>query len=370
MKKTMFVVFGLIGVLFAGTGVFAQETTVTMFEGTQDSFFLDFLAVKSEIDELKILVADLKSNVENKKKELSYLKTTTEKTRNELIAVNKELESTLRYQLEATRELEMIQLAKLEAQKELEYILTAKTTAKAEFDQLKLSSLNASKEAEKSVAARDEALLLRDEALAERDEAYVSRDEALAARAVALAELEKIRHSTADANKEFNRIVSAKNSAAQEVSQFKTQLSLLKEQAKETPKRAPQKLQPSVSAEPVKKPGGTLSEMGKNLMNTIYFGPDQTNIIDMQTLSMVGNKMQANPGMEITVRGYSAAAGTVVGQMKVSEERARNCAEFLMANYGIERERIKIEWVGATERPQTAGDEAALSACRAVEVIV
>jgi outer membrane protein OmpA-like peptidoglycan-associated protein len=370
MKKKIFVVLGLVGVLFARTGVFAEETTVTMFEGTQDSFFLDFLAVKSEIEELKVLVADLKSNVENKKRELSYLKSTTEKTRNELIAVNKEIESTLRYQLEATRELEMIQLAKLEAQKELEMILTAKANAKAEFDQMKLASVNVSKDVEKSVAARNEALAARDEAVIARDEAFTARDEALASRAVALAELEKIKHATADASKELNRIVSAKNSAAQEVSQFKTQLSLLKEQARESPKKAPQKLQPSVIAEPAKKPGGALTNVGKNLLNTIYFGPDQTNIIDMQTLSMVGNKMQANPEMEITVRGYSAAAGTVNGQMRVSEERARNCAEFLMINYGIDSERIKIEWVGASERPRTAGDESAMSACRAVEVIV
>jgi outer membrane protein OmpA-like peptidoglycan-associated protein len=268
----------------------------------------------------------------------------------------------------------MIQLAKLEAQKELETILTAKANAKAEIDQMKLASMNASKDVEKAIVAKNEALMARDEALTLRNEAFTARDEALASRAVALAELEKIKHSTADANKELNRIVSAKNSAAQEVSQFKTQLSLLKEQTKEqtkeSPKKASQKLQPSVAAEPVKKTGGALTNVGKNLLNTIYFGPDQTAIIDMQILSMVGNKMQANPEMEITVRGYSAAAGTVNGQMRVSEERARNCAEYLMINYGIDSERIKVEWVGASERPQNVGDEAAMSACRAVEVIV
>jgi outer membrane protein OmpA-like peptidoglycan-associated protein len=109
---------------------------------------------------------------------------------------------------------------------------------------------------------------------------------------------------------------------------------------------------------------------GGILLNTIYFNPDSTELVaaTVPELDVIGTKMIEEPDLKIAVRGFSAPAGSFLGQLRVSQARAKEAAEYLMTNFNISSDRIVIEWVGATEMPRALLSYTNLTQYRAVEL--
>ncbi|MDR0551926.1 MAG: OmpA family protein [Spirochaetaceae bacterium] len=106
-----------------------------------------------------------------------------------------------------------------------------------------------------------------------------------------------------------------------------------------------------------------------NLLDTVYFAPDSVNLTEAAAPSLndIGERLRNNPLLKITLRGYSAPAGTLSGQMWVSEMRAKTAASYLKKNFDIDEERINIQWVGAKETPINA-NSSKFTELRVVEV--
>ncbi|GHV87667.1 hypothetical protein AGMMS50267_00270 [Spirochaetia bacterium] len=109
----------------------------------------------------------------------------------------------------------------------------------------------------------------------------------------------------------------------------------------------------------------------KELPKTIFFDPDSTRLVDcyIPTIIEVANELVANPTLTVTIRGYSAPAKTVRGQIAVSKERAMSAANYILSEYGIDSERLIVEWVGASEKPAIVLEKKS-DCLRAVEFIV
>ncbi|GHV87665.1 hypothetical protein AGMMS50267_00250 [Spirochaetia bacterium] len=110
-----------------------------------------------------------------------------------------------------------------------------------------------------------------------------------------------------------------------------------------------------------------------NKLDTIYYGPNETKeplLYSVPTLDAVGKKLTENSELMVTVRGYAAAAGTPAGQREISEKRAKYCADYLIDRYRIRKDRIVVEWFGASKKPETANGHEGKTLERAVELIV
>jgi outer membrane protein OmpA-like peptidoglycan-associated protein len=107
-----------------------------------------------------------------------------------------------------------------------------------------------------------------------------------------------------------------------------------------------------------------------SVLETVYFGPDSVALPEcvIPSIESIAETLIENPNLFITIRGYSAPAGTEAGQLEVSKGRAFNCAEYLLSKFNIPSEQVKIEWVGAKLRPKTASDNK--TSLRVVEFIL
>ena len=106
------------------------------------------------------------------------------------------------------------------------------------------------------------------------------------------------------------------------------------------------------------------------LLNAVYFLADSAQIIERYRpiLDEAGRRLQANPQFQITLRGYTAPFGTPEGRAVLSESRARFCRDYFMQNFGIEEERISIEFYGADRAPEFS--DASWESFRCVELII
>ena len=107
-------------------------------------------------------------------------------------------------------------------------------------------------------------------------------------------------------------------------------------------------------------------------LDTVYFPPNTarpTVVFSLPVLDEVGEKMRGDPNLVVSIRGYAAPAGTADGQRIVSETRARYCADYLNKKYGVDYERMTIEWFGATKRPEKMGAYNESGLYRAVELV-
>ena len=94
----------------------------------------------------------------------------------------------------------------------------------------------------------------------------------------------------------------------------------------------------------------------ERVFTAVYFPPDET-VPFQQYLSVLddaGVLLLSNPALHITLRGYSAPFSTAGGQENVSRQRAEYCADYLTENFGIEKERIAVEYYGANAKPEFA----------------
>ena len=105
-------------------------------------------------------------------------------------------------------------------------------------------------------------------------------------------------------------------------------------------------------------------------LNAVYFAADSAAPMEqfLPVLNQAGAQLRANPELRIILRGYTAPFGTAEGRAALSQERAVFCADYLMAQYGISRERMRIEFFGADRVPELAG--ASWESYRCVELII
>jgi len=106
------------------------------------------------------------------------------------------------------------------------------------------------------------------------------------------------------------------------------------------------------------------------LLNAVYFEADTAVMIERYRpiLNEAGERLRANPSLRILLRGYAAPFGTAEGLVELSSARARYCAEYLAAHYGISESRIRIEFFGAERAP--AFRDATWESYRCVELIL
>jgi outer membrane protein OmpA-like peptidoglycan-associated protein len=275
----------------------------------QDEFFNELLALKVEINELRVLVLDLKSEVIIKRTELNALQNSINESSKMLVDLKER-------NVAMQKELNQTALALENTLKERAVIEQELTQAKAE-----LAPLNEQRDA-------------------------------------ALADISKAEADLAVLNEQ-------KEKSQNEVSQATTVAEVRKDDRPATAAEQPTRVSfITPPANVVKR-----SESGV-LLNTIYFNPDSTKLLTavVPELDAIGYKMADNPGMKIAVRGYSAPAGSFLGQMKVSQARAKEAAEYLMTNFNISLDRIIIEWVGATEIPRSVMGYTNFTQYRAVEL--
>ena len=81
----------------------------------------------------------------------------------------------------------------------------------------------------------------------------------------------------------------------------------------------------------------------------VYFRADSTALVEAYrpVLDEAGRRLRADPALRITLKGYTAPAGTEGGMRTLSAARSWHCVEYLMKNYGIAEDRMNIEFYGA-----------------------
>ena len=124
------------------------------------------------------------------------------------------------------------------------------------------------------------------------------------------------------------------------------------------PKAAPKKTGPAVTetAEteiPQTPPPLEVKEPERILIarRAVYFRADSTTLIEeyRYVLDETGQKLRDSPELRITLKGYTAPIGTEQGKTALSAARSWYCVEYLMKNYGIAEDRMKIEFYGADD---------------------
>ena len=115
----------------------------------------------------------------------------------------------------------------------------------------------------------------------------------------------------------------------------------------------------------------TVPEIIERTLSTVYFPPDETVPFPqyLSVLDAAGERLQTHPVLHITLRGYSAPLRTAGGQINVSRERAAYCRNYLIQKFGIDEERITIEYFGADRKPEMAVNTA-WESFRCVELII
>jgi outer membrane protein OmpA-like peptidoglycan-associated protein len=90
------------------------------------------------------------------------------------------------------------------------------------------------------------------------------------------------------------------------------------------------------------------------LFAEIHFEPDTAVLIESgrPQLEAAGRYLQANPGIWILVRTYTAPFGTSEGRFIVALDRARFCRDYLLRNFGISPERIIVETLASERLPE------------------
>ncbi|MDR3302304.1 MAG: OmpA family protein [Spirochaetaceae bacterium] len=292
-----------------------------------DAFYNEFLVLKNEIGELKVLVVALKDEVVNKRTELNSLQTAIGDSMKALNGL-KEQNALLRAEAnENSHALASLQQEKTSIQDSLARLRAELTPLQEQRDTVRADIARAQSEL---------AALTR------------QRDQASGEVAALRKQQEDLQNITA---RQTAEIAAANIGPPDKVLQ---------------PAR-------SVQSEPVRsvrpEPVRNYDDDGA-VLDTIYFNPDSTDLAPgvIPMLDTIGDQMLQNPGMKITVRGYSAPAGTADGQLSVSRVRAQKTAAYLMANFDISLERIVIEWVGAADKPRNLESTSDFRRLRAVEV--
>ncbi|MDR1507749.1 MAG: hypothetical protein LBI67_11665 [Treponema sp.] len=97
--------------------------------------------------------------------------------------------------------------------------------------------------------------------------------------------------------------------------------------------------------------------------------PVRSHVIE---LDAAGELLAADAALGVTLVGYTAPYGTGEGRLALSQARARFCADYLVREYGIEAERVHIEWYGAERLPPVPNSGAGVEDWRrrCVEIVI
>jgi outer membrane protein OmpA-like peptidoglycan-associated protein len=286
-----------------------------------EAFYADFLALKAEIGELKVLVVALKDEVVNKRTELKSLQSAIGDSTKALTELKKQ---------------------------------NAVLREEANENSLSLASLQQEK-----TSIQDSLAKLRAELAPLQDQR------------------ETVQADIARAQSELAALTRQKEQTSSEVAALRKQKEDLQDMTSRQTAEIAAAHSASSPTDGVRGPvRSALPEPARNIddegavLDTIYFKPDSTELAPgvMPTLDTIGDQMRQNPSMKITVRGYSAPAGTIIGQLAVSRVRAQKTAAYLTANFNISSERIVIEWVGAADKPKNLESTLDFRRLRAVEV--
>lgn len=88
--------------------------------------------------------------------------------------------------------------------------------------------------------------------------------------------------------------------------------------------------------------------------NVVLFRINQTKIDPMQEVNIynVAQYLKDNKDMKVRIVGYTdRATGTAAINEKLSRQRAQNVEALMIGKYGIERERVIVDWKGQSEPP-------------------
>lgn len=88
--------------------------------------------------------------------------------------------------------------------------------------------------------------------------------------------------------------------------------------------------------------------------------------INMRTLDLIGTRMSQNPEIELNITGTNDGAGEAK-EDGLSLKRANFAKNYLIVNYSIKSERIKISSVGLPEKPSAKNDSDGIEENRRIE---
>jgi outer membrane protein OmpA-like peptidoglycan-associated protein len=122
---------------------------------------------------------------------------------------------------------------------------------------------------------------------------------------------------------------------------------------------------PEPSPDPAPEP-----EPPVRILRVLYFPADAAFPIPslLAELDAAGELLRRSPALGVTLRGYTAPYSTPGAQRGLSELRARFCETYLRREYGIEGERIRVEWYGAERLPELSDGTDRQRRC--VEIII
>jgi outer membrane protein OmpA-like peptidoglycan-associated protein len=398
-------------VVVMAQGVFAQDTAAGEDEFTrflvENGFYHDFMALKSEVSELKVLVSDLRTDIAGKQTELVYLKQELDALTAQKAQTQQEVEQAAGVLAGLQRQKQDVACEIEQGNKDLLALTEQKAQTQQEVEQAvgALAELNKQKQdiareieqGNKDLAALTEQQNARRAELDQTTRQKAQTQQEVEQATGALAELNKQKQDVArgieQGNKDLAALTEQRNARRAELDQISGAIAAANQQKKAEPAKDAKPAQQSQTAaaknakpaqqsqtaaardaKPAQQPQAAAKDAKPaagiaNLLDTVYFGPDSVELATaaMPVLDSIGERLRNNPQLKITVRGYSAPAGTSNGQMRVSESRAKTAASYLQANFGIDEGRIEIQWVGAQEIPKTASGSN-FTELRAVEV--
>jgi outer membrane protein OmpA-like peptidoglycan-associated protein len=343
MKKILIAgLAGLTGIVLSVAPLIAQTVNTEIapaqdyaYETTlQENFYNEFMALKAEINELKVLVVGLKNEVISKRAELNNLQGLLGETSSMLAELKRQ-----KADMQAELAKGSLALAELHQEKE---------NMRGELSQ-----------------TRAELAMLKDQRAAAQDDTTKVN----AALTALNQQKEKLQSDIAKISAQISALTSQRDDLQNDVSRSNAELTLNNKQLENKKKEATEF---SVLPETVSQAAGSAKKIvdDGSVLETIYFTPDSIDIAGrvMPMLDEIGDKMKQDPAMKIAVRGYSAPAGTKLGQIQVSQARANRTAQYLMTKHGISEDRIIVEWVGAAEKPRNLQEGFNSTQLRAVEV--
>ena len=88
--------------------------------------------------------------------------------------------------------------------------------------------------------------------------------------------------------------------------------------------------------------------------NVVLFGINKVKVESHQEVNVynVAKYLKENPDKKVRVIGYTdKETGTAVINEKLSRQRAQNVADVITGKYGINQDRVIVEWEGQTNPP-------------------
>jgi len=107
------------------------------------------------------------------------------------------------------------------------------------------------------------------------------------------------------------------------------------------------------------------------LQRSIYFEANRGSKVlarSLPALREAGRVLQRNPGSSIVLRGYAAPSGTTESQVVISAARVWSCVEYFRQEFNIAENRIRMQFLGAENKPISKTAEWQLQ--RRVELII